>query len=50
MLNAGAAIYVSGVTKTYKAGIERAMHAIESGDARRKLDEYVSFTQRMNST
>jgi anthranilate phosphoribosyltransferase len=48
-LNAGAAIYVSGVTGTFKAGIERAIQAIESGDARRKLDEFVSFTQRMKS-
>ena len=48
-LNAGAAIYVSGVATTYKAGIERALQAIESGDARRKLDEYVSFTQGMKS-
>jgi anthranilate phosphoribosyltransferase len=48
-LNAGAAIYVSGVARTYKAGIERALQAIESGDARRKLDEYVSFTQGMKS-
>src|SRR3954465_14664028 len=45
-LNAGAAIYVAGVAKTYKAGIERALHAIESGDARRKLDDFVSFTKR----
>jgi anthranilate phosphoribosyltransferase len=48
-LNAGAAIYVSGVARTYKAGIERALQAIESGDARRKLEEYVSFTQGMKS-
>jgi anthranilate phosphoribosyltransferase len=48
-LNAGAAIYVSGVARTYKAGIERALQAIQSGDARRKLDEYVSFTQGMKS-
>ncbi len=48
-LNAGAAIYVSGVAKTYKVGIERALHAIESGDARRKLDEFVAFTARMKS-
>jgi anthranilate phosphoribosyltransferase len=46
-LNAGAAIYVSGVARTYKAGIDRALRVIESGDARRKLDEYVSFTQGM---
>jgi anthranilate phosphoribosyltransferase len=46
-LNAGAAIYVSGVARTYKAGIDRALRVIESGDARRKLDEYISFTQGM---
>jgi len=45
-LNAGAAIYTSGVAKTHKAGIERALHAIESGDARRKLDEFTAFTQK----
>src|ERR1700716_346097 len=48
-LNAGAAIYVSGVARTYKAGIDRALQAIQSGDARRKLDEYVSFTQDMKN-
>jgi anthranilate phosphoribosyltransferase len=48
-LNAGAAIYVSGIARTYKAGIERALQAIQSGDARRKLDEYVSFTQDMKN-
>jgi anthranilate phosphoribosyltransferase len=48
-LNAGAAIYVSGIARTYKAGIERALQAIQSGDARRKLDEYVSFTEGMKS-
>ena len=48
-LNAGAAIYVSGVAKTYKSGIERALAVIESGDARRKLDDFVSFTKRLKS-
>ncbi len=45
-LNAGAAIYVAGVAKTLKAGIERATRAIEGGDARKKLDEFVAFTQK----
>jgi anthranilate phosphoribosyltransferase len=49
-LNAGAAIYVAGVAKTYKSGIERALAAIESGDARRKLDEFISFTKRMKDS
>src|SRR3979490_2915839 len=48
-LNAGAGIYFSGIARTYKAGIERALQAIQSGDARRKLDEYVSFTEGMKS-
>ena len=45
-LNAGAAIYVAGVAKTLKAGIERALRAIEGGDARKKLDEFVAFTRK----
>jgi anthranilate phosphoribosyltransferase len=45
-LNAGAAIYVSGVAKTHKEGVERARRAIASGDAKRKLDEFVAFSQR----
>jgi len=44
-LNAGAAIYVAGVAKTLKAGIERALRVIESGEARKKLDEFVAFTK-----
>ena len=44
-LNAGAAIYVSGVAPSLKAGVERALKAIQSGDARRKLDELVAFTK-----
>ena len=46
-LNAGAAIYVAGVAKTFKAGIESALQVIESGDARRKLDEFVAFTKKL---
>lgn len=46
-LNAGAAIYVAGVAKTFKAGIERALQVIESGDARRKLDDFVAFTKKL---
>ena len=45
-LNAGAAIYVCGVAKTLKAGIERAQQAITSGAARQKLEEYVAFTEK----
>jgi anthranilate phosphoribosyltransferase len=48
-LNAGAAIYVAGVVKTFKAGLERALQVIESGDARRKLDEFVGFTKKLKA-
>jgi len=48
-LNAGAAIYVSGVAKTFKAGVEHALRAIESGEARRKLDEFVSLSKKLKA-
>jgi anthranilate phosphoribosyltransferase len=46
-LNAGAAIYVSGVAKTFKEGVERARRIIASGEARKKLDEFVAFTKSL---
>src|SRR5947209_8110425 len=48
-MNAGAAIYVSGLCKTFKEGIERARHVIQSGEAKRKLDEFVQFTQTLKA-
>jgi anthranilate phosphoribosyltransferase len=44
-LNAGAAIYVSGVAPSMKAGVERARQVIASGAAKKKLDEFVAFTR-----
>jgi anthranilate phosphoribosyltransferase len=46
VLNAGAALYVAGVAKSLEAGIERARKAIASGEARRKLDEFIAFTKK----
>jgi anthranilate phosphoribosyltransferase len=46
-LNAGAAIYVAGLTKTLKQGVERARAVIASGEARKKLDELVAFTRNL---
>ena len=46
-LNAGAAIYTAGVAKTHKEGVERALQSIESGAAKRKLDQFVSFSQKL---
>ena len=42
-LNAGAAIYVSGVTKTLSGGIELADDVIASGQALDKLDAFIAF-------
>ena len=48
-LNAGAAIYVAGLAASLKAGIERARQVIESGAARKKLDEFVAFTRKLKA-
>jgi len=44
-LNAGAAIYVSGVADTLNDGISRARETMASGAALEKLQELVRFTQ-----
>jgi anthranilate phosphoribosyltransferase len=44
VLNAGAALYAADVAPSVAAGIEKALHAIDSGAARRKLDELVAAT------
>ena len=44
-LNAGAAIYVSGVAGSLKAGVEAAQAAIRGGGAKRKLEEFVGYTK-----
>jgi anthranilate phosphoribosyltransferase len=46
LFNAGAALVAAGLDKDFKAGIERAREAIDSGRARQKLDAMVSFTQQ----
>ena len=46
-LNAGAAIYTCGLAKTLKAGVERASECIASGEAKRKLDEFIAFTHKL---
>jgi anthranilate phosphoribosyltransferase len=48
-LNAGAAIYVSGVAPSMKAGVERARQVIASGAAKKKLDEFVAFTRGLKA-
>jgi anthranilate phosphoribosyltransferase len=41
LLNAGAAIYVSGVVDSLEAGIEAARTAVSSGAARQKLEQLI---------
>jgi anthranilate phosphoribosyltransferase len=48
-LNAGAAIYASGLAESMERGVERALALIASGAARRKLDEFVAFTQALKA-
>jgi anthranilate phosphoribosyltransferase len=48
-LNAGAALYVSGVAGSIAQGVERAREVMASGAARRKLDEFVAMTRKLVS-
>jgi anthranilate phosphoribosyltransferase len=43
-LNAGASIYVAGLADTLADGVEKARAVLESGAARRKVDEFVART------
>ncbi len=43
-LNAGAAIYVSGVANSLQAGIEKAREVIANGSAAKKLDALVHYS------
>jgi anthranilate phosphoribosyltransferase len=44
-LNAGAGIYVAGLAPTLAGGVQKALAAIASGAARKKLDAFVGFTR-----
>ncbi len=44
-LNAGASIYVAGLAPTLAAGVDKALAVIDSGAARQKLEQFVSFTK-----
>jgi anthranilate phosphoribosyltransferase len=45
LLNAGAALLVSGRVDSLAAGVEEARHQIQSGAARRRLDEFGELTR-----
>ena len=44
-LNAGAAIYASGISNTMKAGVDVAINIIESGAAKKKFEMLIAHTQ-----
>jgi anthranilate phosphoribosyltransferase len=46
VLNAAAALMAAGKTDTFEAGMRLAAESIDSGSARRKLDELVNFTRQ----
>ncbi|MDD4370948.1 MAG: bifunctional anthranilate synthase component II/anthranilate phosphoribosyltransferase [Anaerostipes sp.] len=46
LLNAGSAIYTLGKAKDIKEGIQMAKESIDSGAAKRKLDEFIAFTNQ----
>ena len=43
-LNAGAAIYVSGLTTSLQSGIDRANQVLSDGSSQKKLDEYIQLS------
>ena len=47
LLNAGAALFVDGIAKDIKEGIDIAREAIVSGRAKKKLEEIISFSQQL---
>jgi len=49
LLNAGAAIYVAGLTADHQSGIEKARQVIDDGTARQKLNELVEFSNTLLS-
>jgi anthranilate phosphoribosyltransferase len=49
LLNAGAALYVAGLADTIQAGVARAADELDSGRARRTLDDVVTASQRIKA-
>jgi anthranilate phosphoribosyltransferase len=50
LLNAGAALYAANATKDIHEGITLARTVLESGAARKKVDEYIAATRRFAGT
>ncbi len=47
LLNAGAAIYVAGVTGSLEQGVRKAESVLAGGAARAKLEQFIAFTRRV---
>jgi anthranilate phosphoribosyltransferase len=48
-LNAGAALYASGVANSITDGLEKARDAVSSGAARAKLNQFIKVTQELGA-
>jgi anthranilate phosphoribosyltransferase len=48
-LNAGAAIYASGIVESHEDGVRKAQEVIASGAARAKLDQFLAFTRKFKA-
>jgi len=48
-LNAGTALYAAGVASSIEDGLQRARTAITSGDALKKVEQFVSVTQTLGA-
>jgi anthranilate phosphoribosyltransferase len=46
-LNAGASIYIAGLAASLRDGVDKARAVLASGDARRKLDDFVAATRNV---
>ena len=46
VLNAGAAIYTAGIADNLESGVSLAINTIESGAAKKKLDELIKLSQQ----
>jgi anthranilate phosphoribosyltransferase len=47
-LNAGAALYASDKTATLEEGVSAAANVLASGNAKKKFQQYIEFTNRFN--
>jgi anthranilate phosphoribosyltransferase len=49
LLNAGGALYCANVASSIAEGVKQAREAVASGDATRKLSQFVAATQQFKS-